>query len=916
MPSLRGEITRTFLRLSRRKSSGAPGPRPSVSERVGLLQEGSELGPYRVLKLLGSGGMGQVYLALDTHLHRKVALKLFDSALTADPNLLRRFQQEARTASALNHPNILTILGFPEISGRQVLISEFIEGQTLRDALAQKLELPLVLEIISQVASALAAAHSAGVIHRDLKPSNIMIRPDGYVKVIDFGLAKLTQRVPGDRSAFESATLPGVVLGTIGYMSPEQARGEEADERSDVWSLGVILYEMVARTRPFEGSTESHVIVAILDAAPRPIPADQKIPSELRAVIECALQKDRKARYQSAAEMLGDIERVRDALGVPGRRTSIPIPKRRRTFYPALLAGIVMILAGVLIWWWPLGGRWKILRPQWFEIATSRRLTFVGNLTLASISPDGEALAYVAGSSGREQLRLLNLKTNAERQLPAVPDHYLGLTFSPDSRTLFYVLKNVQQERGQLFSIRAGAIESEPPALVLEDLEGPITFSPDGSRFAFVRGRADNGQDLNQILVGAESNARNATPIVSVYGTQIHERLAWSSNDKWLAAIGYPSRLNQITRASLFLYEPTGKLIRTFAPSTFRKLQEPVSLDGGSLLLFAGTPQGGEQDRLAQLFTPTGEIRQLGANLLGFQSLSVTSDSKAIAAVQLDERSSIWMADVNEMQSARKLTPDSEKLSSLDWLGGDEIVFPSARTGNVNLMRLLPDGSISSLGRKEGCLQEQPVSVPGSTAVVYASNCAHLGDDFHIWSIAGPSAPPRALTSGSNYDYQPDVSPDGKWVYYTSWTSNIPSIWRVPLAGGAPSRVLQNQALMPVVSPDSTKLVCTVREDHGRWTVAIVSTQDGSVLQQLPRLPIQRPIRWSPDGMSLDFVNEDQTSWGIWRQPLPMGDRHVLLRVPEGTIPSFAWNRSGTKLAFIRARDQKDAVLFSRATKN
>src|SRR5450755_1322076 len=315
MPSLRDEITKTFLRLTKRYTP-VPGPSKRGSGERATLRTNSEIGSYRIVRELGAGGMGHVYLALDTRLGRHVALKFLPPELTAEPAFLRRFQQEARTASALNHPNILTIHEFPEIDGQHIIVSEFVDGVTLRSALDRNvIDLSKGLDIVAQVASALVAAHAAGVVHRDLKPTNIMIRPDGYVKVIDFGLAKLTERSARRRSQGNSWTQPGSVLGTVGYMSPEQARGDDLDERSDIWSLGVVLYEIVARHPPFEGHTDHHVIVSILDDPPRPIPDAQRLPSGLIPIITRALTKDRGQRYKAVSAMLADLQVVQRESG-------------------------------------------------------------------------------------------------------------------------------------------------------------------------------------------------------------------------------------------------------------------------------------------------------------------------------------------------------------------------------------------------------------------------------------------------------------------------------------------------------------------------------------------------------------------------------------------------------------------------
>src|SRR6266513_3913239 len=295
-------------------------PELVTNDRAGALV-GKVIGHYRIESLIGVGGMGEVYLARDERLGRKVALKLLPEHLTADETQLGRFKNEARSASALNHPNILTVYEIGAEGNRQFIATEFIEGVTLRALLAdEKMNLRTALEIAVQVASALTAAHEAGVVHRDIKPENIMFRPDGYVKVLDFGIAKLAEqevpvKIPTDEAMLLVETNLGSVLGTVRYMSPEQAYGAPVDKRTDVWSLGVVLYEMVTEHAPFTGDTPREIITSILEKEPRPLTSSiAQTPAELQQIISKALYKEREERYQSAHELLEALKDLRHKL--------------------------------------------------------------------------------------------------------------------------------------------------------------------------------------------------------------------------------------------------------------------------------------------------------------------------------------------------------------------------------------------------------------------------------------------------------------------------------------------------------------------------------------------------------------------------------------------------------------------------
>lgn len=277
---------------------------------------GRSLSHYRVLQLIGAGGMGEVYLAEDTRLGRKVALKMLLKEFTEDRERVQRFEQEARAASALNHPNIITIHEVGQVEDAPFIVTEFIEGQTLRQQMAaEKMRLREVLDVAIQVAGALEAAHEAGIVHRDIKPENVMVRRDGLVKVVDFGLAKLSEE--RDRRAGLDATTyvdttPGLVLGTVAYMSPEQARGEKLDERTDIFSLGVVIYEMLAGRSPFGASSEAETLAALLEREPKPIGEHvEGVPVEVDRIVSKALRKEREGRYQTAREMLSELREVR-----------------------------------------------------------------------------------------------------------------------------------------------------------------------------------------------------------------------------------------------------------------------------------------------------------------------------------------------------------------------------------------------------------------------------------------------------------------------------------------------------------------------------------------------------------------------------------------------------------------------------
>ena len=315
-----------------------------------------EVGQYSIIRALGSGGMGEVYLAQDGRLNRLVALKILPSYFAADDQRLRRFQREARAASALNHPNILTIHEVGESDGTYFIATEFIDGQTIREVTStERLSPGEIMDIVEQVATGLAAAHRAGIVHRDIKPENIMRRTDGLVKILDFGIAKLVERQDSDPTQRSVHTELGVVMGTVDYMSPEQARGLPVDERTDIWSLGVVFYEMLARRLPFAGATRMDSMVAILER--KPFSLEESINETLRTVVETCLQKDRDKRYQSIDDLLSDLKAAREEPASQSPLFDVVRPHRTRNV--VLLAAawsLVAVAAAVFLYRsWPPG---------------------------------------------------------------------------------------------------------------------------------------------------------------------------------------------------------------------------------------------------------------------------------------------------------------------------------------------------------------------------------------------------------------------------------------------------------------------------------------------------------------------------------------------------------------------------------
>ncbi len=922
---------------------------PNLNDETTRAKFPENIGAYQVLDQIGAGGMGEVYLARDARLGRKVALKLLPARFTSDRDLVRRFEQEARAASALNHPNIITIYEIGQTDTAHFIAAEFVDGQTLRQRMKQeRLALLEVLDILVQIANALAAAHEAGIIHRDIKPENVMLRRDGYVKVLDFGLAKLTER---QRSEFVTLavneeslhTRPGVVMGTVAYMSPEQARGQEVDARTDIFSLGVLSYELLAGQRPFVGSTGAEVVAAVLHTEPPALSqVAPHLPTGLASVINKMLSKERARRYQTANELLAELKALKRQLEFQaelarsGEDASTRVDARAETLLDTggtiardtqaahsvhttsaselLLSeikrhklGVTLTTLALLVL---LGGfgywLFKLLRPtpapfQRMELA---RVTSTGRAIESAISPDGKYIAYTMDEDGKQSLWIKQTATGSNLQmLPAAPSvRYSNPTFSRDGNYLYYLKQEGGSARNVLYKIPS--ISGEPRKLIedisTQDTRSNFGLSHDEQWIAFVR--LDAGFSRKLLMMKLDGSGERTLATRPTSSNIFLAGAAFSPDDKVIACVegdfGRSSKLLAINVADGAAQPITAQLwARVHALAWLP--------DGSGLVVSAAQSRGVPQ--LWQISYPSGTVSRITNDLNGYAGVSLTADAATLVTVQHTESSYLWSAPSATLQRATRVSAESGDYEQLNWTPDGRILYISGVSGHHEIWVINADGTGKRRLTNDATANSSPSTSPDGRYIYYASDRGNL---FTLWRMESDGSRPVQLLSPVHI---PHCSPDGQWVVYYAKSADCPAcLWKWPTAGGEPIRLTEkNLAARPVVSPDSQWIACNylVQEPNAQFRIAIFSMAGGAPVKifDVPGAAI-RELRWTPDSRSITYLEMRRGISNIWAQPIEGGAPKQLTDFQSEYISSWCWSRDGKQLAYVRGPRNSDVV--------
>ena len=919
---------------------------------------GKSLSHYRLLELLGVGGMGQVYLARDGKLGRKVALKLLPSYFTTDTNRLRRFQQEAATTSALNHPNIVTIYEVAEVAGVQFIATELIEGETLRHRLKQaRLTVIEALAITTQVAAALEAAHEAKIVHRDIKPENIMIRRrDQIVKVLDFGLAKLTDdRSVSQSGVFEPPTRAliktdaGMVMGTAHYMSPEQARGLPVDTRTDVWSLGVVLYEIVTGARPFTGETNSDVLVSILEREPTPIAYyAPDVPAELQWIVNKALRKKKDERYQTVRELLTDLRtlmrqlefaahaessRPPQEVGVTTRSDAsapqtaqAPVESTSLASAPTVSSAeyvvrqikshklgatifVAILLAGLI------GGGYALYKlidrsrsGTPFSKVKVAKLTTSGKASLATISPDGKYVVHVTGERGEQSLSLRHIDTGSDQQIVASNGiDFTWVTFSPDGNYVLYC----RAESGGYPIFQVPVLGGTAKKIIAEDVDTPVSFSPDGKRFAFVRGETQKGE-VSLRLANADGTGEQ---ILAKYKPSHFSANwptpSWSPDGEFIAFAHRTSdgdgRSSNVVTVSV--KDGVEKQITSQRWSAIGLLAWVA--DGSGLLITAADAESGPSRQIWHVSYPSGEARRITNDTNNYLGVSLTKDSSALVTVQAEQTSNIWTVPDGDATRATQITSSrNEGLNGVNWTPDGRIVYNAGESGSRDIFLMNGDGSDQKRLTADAGTNTGPFVTPDGRNIVFSSS---RSGTYNIWIMDLDGSNLRKLTSGVR-DINPTCSPDGQWVFYTTHDSDEQRVTRISIRGGDSTRLTDYPSTRPLVSPDGKQIACGYIDEQQRplrWRLAIIPVDGGRPIRTFEISAFESICQWAPDGRAVIYTKTRNGVTNIWSQPVDGTPPKQLTDFKSDLIFRFDWSRVGRPLIIARGNISSDVVLIS-----
>jgi eukaryotic-like serine/threonine-protein kinase len=933
------------------------------------ISAGRKIGKYQIRSQVGAGGMGEVYLADDTQLDRRVALKILPPDLALKRERMARFVREAKAAAALNHPNIAHIYEIGEEDGLNFIAMEFVEGKTLREKIHQeKADLRKLLKYLQQVASGLAKAHSAGIVHRDLKPDNIMIAKDGYAKILDFGLAKLIEPAGlGSETAasdiatveYEQHSLPGKLLGTIGYMSPEQAQGkvDEIDHRSDIFSFGCMLYEAITLQRPFHGESKVQSLYRIVyEPAPALRDLNPNAPLDLQRIVRRCLAKDPDERYQSIQDVAIELKELRREIEgdtnldvtIPptymgsemGQRSSMrssvsptvgdhtatstefearptssasviigEIKQHKRGFV-LVLVGLVVIAGALMAAWWKFSGSG---RPGPFNSMRIARLTTggkVGNASIkgyTSISPDGKFVVFRTTELGKDSLWVKQVPTGSVVKIvPDLPGKVGGTTFSRDGSLIFFSMFE-NDPRGTLYQV---PVLGGTPQRIMAGVTSAVTFSPDGKQIAFVRTEPEESKLMIANADGTGERTIATRKLPELFPPSGGP--SWSPDGKTIACGAETFRGN--VHATVVEVPATGGAEKAVTSHNWVSVSRVLWLNDGSGLIIAAVPElvsAGTQ--LWHVSYPGGEVRRItnDLNAYGTTSLGLTNDSKTIVTIQADRAMQIWVARYGETSSEPKqITYGKYDGDTLAWNNNKNLLYTAPSGEQLDVWNVDPDSNASRQVTNDSYIEKLGCVSNDGRFAVFSSN---RSGNFNLWKLSFSAGDQQQLTQGNEVDSHAICSPDGQWVVFRSFREGKATFWKIALAGGDPQQLFNKTSSSAAISPDGKLVAIRYVDDRTNSNqIAVLPFEGGDPIATLPVSINHRDVGlgWTADSRSIIYVDARDNADNIWSVPLQGGQAKQLTKFTNGLIFAFQVSADGKNIAISRGTQTDDVILI------
>jgi eukaryotic-like serine/threonine-protein kinase len=958
------------------------------------LPVGNSFSHYKIIKKIGAGGMGEVYLAKDTLLDRNVALKILLPEIAKDEDRVRRFKLEASAASALNHPNIVTIYEIGEAGDKLFIAYEFVDGNTLREKIARnQLTIFDAVKIAEQIANALAVTHEAGVVHRDVKPENIMIRHDGYVKILDFGLAKrrIFKSDSEDETIEQIKTQRGVILGSVQYMSPEQARGTETDARTDIWSLGVVFYEMLAGKNPFEGATISDSIAAILHFEPEPLhKVISNIPAELEKIINKALRKDLFERYQSGRDFLSDLTTIdlqnqplwfnEKTLELPrtvgveskdktdsqeiaqetqfaGKITDEqnktktqdnaepnlkerPLKSLNYRIWIIMSVPFLLTIFGLF--------RSEIIsfffapKPKApFESIQITQLTEDGSATPdCALSPDGKFVAFVKRiENDKESLIVRQILTGSTVEIiPPSPVRINSLTFSPNGEFIYYFIsKRVDELARQMkviykipemhFLYKVPTLGGRSEELFKDQfVNSKITFSPDGGEMVFVK---DFGAETSVFIADSEGSAQREVLKNTEIAIDRIDGAGWLPDGKGLIlAVSKGENIAKnkpVVKTRIAAFDLNERTLKTLSEQAWAVAHSFRLLGDNSGVVFLGNQEKKDILQIWYLLLTNAQLRQITTDSSGFTSFDTSKDGKTILAAKGEGISSLWSFDplskgFKQLKSESRIPFANAPISLMP---DGRILFSKVVGTKVKIFSMSEDGNNEKQITFNDGDDFYPVLTPDGKYIFFSSN---RSGRICLWRINSDGTNPLQITRVEyGVDERNQIMPDGKSILFSRVGGEDQGVRKISIDGGESELLIPTRDSSyyrnPKISPNG-KYLAFLNNEYDRATfqpkyllkVANFNNERmGSVITEKELDSFNDTFQWSPDSSSLTYIKDGTPN--LWSFPIKGGKETRLTDFSLGNLRNYAWSADGKRILIIRGIVNFDLVLIKDTNK-